>query len=229
MAIAANITAAFLSFLSLTLVAISMATNYWIRFTYPRTSPEAPLKNPFVTNTELTNLRLEYDVDYFGLWVGCHREQSFNKISCGFIGTSCYSTICWTRNRKEKTCQDSRIIPLANCSAYRATRALMILGTLFLIIGAAIFLVSTCVTSQNLTSCGTLITALAGLFLLIAFVVFYVVVFTQSGLNEIANIAWSFVLLIVAWPIAILSVLIGVIAACSTKSKPQLLDDDFDD
>lgn len=105
----------------------------------------------------------------------------------------------------------------------------MVLGTLILIIGAATLLVATCVTSQNLVWFGTVCIFVAALFLMIAFAIFYNNVFKQTGLKDVASIAWSFVMLIVSWPLAIVAGILGILGAVSTPSKPYGMDDDFDD
>lgn len=60
-----------LSFVSLVLAAIAMATNYWVTFDDRSPGPR-PSQNPLETNSAFSGLLLEYDLDYFGLWVGCH-------------------------------------------------------------------------------------------------------------------------------------------------------------
>lgn len=73
MAGALTVAAAVLSFTSLVLVAIAMATNRWVAFNPDRIA-ETP-ENPFVVGTQFEALQLEYDLDHFGLWVGCHKEK----------------------------------------------------------------------------------------------------------------------------------------------------------
>lgn len=68
-----SVLAAFLSFVSLVLVAVSIATNYWVKLS-PDTQPQSPL-NPLANDTfSDPTLLVQYNLDYFGLWVGCHRE-----------------------------------------------------------------------------------------------------------------------------------------------------------
>lgn len=218
MANALTITTAIISFVSLVLIAIAMATNSWVRFDFPRPASSEEV-NPSVTNTELAGLRLTYDLDYFGLWVGCHREMAFNKVSCGFISSSCTSSICWTRNTRDQTCKRERVWALSNCVAFRVVRAFTIIGTICLILGAAILLVSMCVTSRDLVWWGTVFTGLAALGLLIAFAVFYHHVFVRSGLKAVSSTGYSFIMLVVAWPLAAIAMLLGSLAALSTPSK----------
>lgn len=217
--------AAILSFSSLVLVAIAMATNSWVRFDYPRPNRSATSVNPIVSNSKLSGLTLTYDLDYFGLWVGCHRELQFNKTSCAFIGSSCYSNVCWTRNGNEKVCLDAPVGALSRCTGYRVVRAFTIIGTLFLILGAAVLLVSICVTSRNLVFLGTLFTSVGALCLMIAFAVFYTDVFRGGQLFEVSSLGWSFVLLIVAWPVAVVGAVIGLLGAFVTPSKGYEFDE----
>lgn len=220
----ATVSAALLSFVSLVLIAIAMATNFWVRFDEVR--KETPL-NPIEENTQFSGLTVRYDLDYFGLWVGCHlAKTNENKRSCGYIGSSCYSNICWIRNDVDTECKDARVVSLSNCSALQATRAMIIIGTLFLILGSSVLVVSVCITSQQLTRFGALSTIIASLFLMIAFAVFYEENFRP--LDEIAGIAWSFILLIVGWPIAFLAGIIGLLA---NVGEPKNDDDkgDYDD
>lgn len=137
-------------------------------------------------------------------------HQTFDKISCGYIGSSCYSNICWVRNEDDKKCKDSLVTPISDCAAYQATRAMTIIGTLFLIAGSSILVVSVCIASKALPTSGAICTFLGGLFLMIAFAVFYQEIFRD--LREIAGIGWSYILLIVAWPLAVVAGLIGMTA-----------------
>lgn len=218
--------AATLSFASLVLVAISMATNFWVRFDDRASDVDNPL-NPLVTNDKFTGLTVQYDLDRFGLWVGCHLAQSVPQptLSCGYIGASCFSNICWERNKEDIQCLDARVQPIDNCSAYQATRAMTIIGTLFLIMGASILVVSVCITSRELNTAGAVCTLIGGLFLMIGFAVFFDAVF--NPLNEIASIAWSFVLLIIAWPLAILAGLLGITTSFTGAKQPD--DQDFEE
>lgn len=225
MAKVVTIAAAFLGIVSLILVAIAMATNYWVRMDdrVPGADP-SPL-NPLLVNSELTNLVVNYDLDYFGLWVGCYKERDFgSEVSCGYIGSSCYAEICWIRNGADTTCLDRRATPVQNCSAYQATRAMTIIGTLFLIFGASLLLVSICVSSRSLSTSGAVCTFVAGFFLMIAFAVFYKNVFKDGPLDPLGRIGWSFKLLIAAWPIAILASLLGCLSSLG-KAREQ---EDFD-
>jgi len=121
---------------------------------------------------------------------------------------------------------DERVVAVDNCSAYQATRAMTIIGTIFLIIGSSVMVVSICINSRNLSTAGGVGTFLGGFFLMIAFAVFYAQIFKGNDLDTIAGIAWSYILLIVAWPLAVIAGLIGCFASFSS-SKAQ--EGDFDD
>lgn len=217
---AANVTAAILAFFSLAFVAIALATNSWTKFETPRPASSTDV-NPLVINDELPGLRLQYDLDYFGLWVGCHRESSFDAISCAFISSSCSSSVCWTRDSSERTCMPATIGAIAtSCMAFRVVRAFTILATIFLVFGAALLLVATCVTSRPLLWAASVLNFLAVICLCLSFVVFYVVVFQKSGVNGIAKLSWSFIMLVVSWPLAAIATLFSILSALATPAKP---------
>lgn len=160
-------------------------------------------------------------------FVSLRLSQNVNKTSCGYIGSSCYSNVCWIRNGDDERCKDARVKPVSNCSAYQATRAMTIIGTIFLIAGASVLVVSVFVTSRSLSSSGSLCTFLGGLFLMIAFAVFYDNI--VRPLNDIAGIGWSFILLIIAWPFAILAGLSGIIFTMLSPKQEVEEQDEFDD
>lgn len=203
--------AAVLSFASLVLLAIAMATNYWVRFDDTDTDVIQAL-NPITTNSEFDGLILRYRLEYFGLWIGCHNEIEKRKISCGYIGASCYSNVCWIRNGRDddRACEDARVKPVTSCASYQATRAMVIIGTLFLIAGSAITVVCVFVGASNLISTGALATFLGGLFVMIGFAVFYDNIFRP--IDDIASIGWSFILLIVSWPLAVLAAILAFLS-----------------
>lgn len=220
---AATVTAAIISFVSLALIAIALATNSWIRFDTKKEGSDNYTKlNGLISNTQFPGLELQYSMVYFGLWVGCYHETfiSDNEISCGFVSSRCNANICWTRNYQNKTCQDDPVQPLANkCTAFRTTRAFTILGTLFLVFGAALLLVSTCMTSSRLVWSATVFNAVAVIFALLSFVVFYLGVFKPNALPSVANMGWSFIMLIVAGPLAFFATIFSGLGAMSTPTK----------
>jgi PMP-22/EMP/MP20/Claudin tight junction len=212
-----SLLAALLAFIALLLTAISIATNHWFNFSSPR--PTAAALNPVRTNSNLAGLVIDYDVDHFGLWVGCHKDKTFNKKSCAYIGNKCYSNVCWLRNKKDKTCRDDRVVSIKNCAAYQATRVMASLGTLALIFGASLLVVSACVRSKPLAATGGLLTGVASFFLMIAFAVFFSRIY-KNDINKLGKIGWSFVLFIISWPLAFIASLLGC-AANAAERKDQ--------
>lgn len=112
-----------------------------------------------------------------------------------------------------------RFEPVQNCSAYQATRAMTIIGTLFLIVAASLLVVAVCVDSGALAATGGLMSAIAGIFLMIAFAVFLASVVRQGGIDALGNIGWSFILLIVAWPLCILAAVFGCLASALREKE----------
>lgn len=219
---AANVTAAILSFFSLAFLAIALATNSWVRFDNPRdTSSTSTSLNPLVTDDGLPGLRLQYDLDYFGLWVGCHREPSFKALSCAFISSACASSVCWTRDETERTCKASNIAAIhGKCMAFRVTRAFTIIAVITLVFGAALLLVATCVTSRPLLTAAAALNGITVLAITVAFCVFYLNVFQGSGMNSVASMSWSLIMLIVSWPLAAIATIFSVLSALATPAKP---------
>lgn len=213
-----SLLAAILAFIALLLTAISIATNHWFQFDSPRSTPADPL-NPVRSNSKLSGLTIDYDMEHFGLWVGCHRDKTFNKKSCAYIGNKCYSNVCWLRNKTDKTCLDSRQTPIQNCAAYQATRVMTVLGTMALIFGASLLVVSACVRSKPLAATGGLLTGIASFLLMIAFAVFFSRIF-KNDISSLGKIGWSFVLFIIAWPLAFVASLLGC-AATAAEGKDQ--------
>lgn len=155
------------------------------------------------------------------------RCQGFDKISCGYIGSSCNSDICWVRDKTEKKCEDNRVTPIINCAAYQATRAMTIIGTIFLIAGSSILVVAICIASRVLPSSGAICTFIGGLFLMIGFSIFYSEIF--SPLSDIVDVSWSLILLIVAWPLAIIAGLMGMTAMFAGSKGAERADDEDSD
>ena len=71
-----------LAAISLVLVAISLATSFWVRVDSPRIVDDD--LNPVLSNAELRPLIVRYDVEHFGLWVVCYKEQDGGEVSCGY-------------------------------------------------------------------------------------------------------------------------------------------------
>lgn len=220
---AATVTAAIVSFISLALIAIALATNSWIRFDISKEGNEAYNNvNALITNTQFPGLELQYSVVYFGLWVGCYHETfiSGGEMSCGFISSRCNANVCWTRNFQNTSCQSDPVQPLEDrCAAFQTTRAFTILGTLFLVFGAALLLVSTCMTSSRLVWTATALNAVAVIFVLLSFVVFYIGVFRTLDLPSVSDIGWSFIMLIVCGPVVFIATVLSALGAMSTPTK----------
>jgi peptidoglycan/LPS O-acetylase OafA/YrhL len=206
---------AFLAFLALIFLAIAMATNYWYIFDKRIASNPSAALNPLRENTKLPGTTITYDVDHFGLWLGCHKERTFGgKLSCAYIGSKCYSNVCWIRNmnKADTTCLNSRVAPIRLCAAYQVTRAFTIIGALALILGVSMLIVSNCLASKPLSASGGLITGIAALALMVAFAVFFSNVFKSGPLDPLGNIGWSFVLFLIAWPLCFISCVMGMLA-----------------
>lgn len=224
-----SLVSAILAIIALILSAIGMATNHWVDVTEPRsTAPTALAANPVITNTALPGLTISYNVHHYGLWVGCHVERSFGEQrSCAYIGNRCYSEVCWIRNNRDTTCRDAKVaLAYAACGAYQATRVLVCLGMMALVMGTSLLVVASCVTSGRVGASGAGATLLAAFFLCIAFVVFYVNEYAGvDGAAEWAKLGWSFVLLIIAWPVAAVAAVLGALGAVMVRNKDDGVED----
>jgi hypothetical protein len=206
---------AFLALLALVFTAVAMATNYWFVFnSRAPTSPPAAL-NPLTYNAQLPGVTVVYDLDHFGLWVGCFKERTYGgKSSCAYVGSKCYSNVCWIRNmnKADMTCLDSRVTPIRLCGAYQVARAFTVIGVLVLIFGVALLIVSNCLASKPLSATGGLITGIAAFILMIAFAVFLNNVIKGAPIDALGKIGWSFALFIIAWPLCFVSCIMGMLA-----------------
>lgn len=213
------------SIISLALISAALGTNYWIRFDRTKEGTDSYDKvNALISDRNFTPFELQYSVDRFGLWVGCYRETllSSGEVSCGFISSRCIANICWTVKYQDSTtkCQDHPVQPLeGKCSAFRTTRAFTILGTLFVVIGAALLLVSTCVTSSRLVWSATVFNAVAVIFTILAFVVFFLAVIRAEDLSSVTNMGVSFILLITTIPLVFIASVLAALGALSTPTK----------
>lgn len=98
---------------------------------------------------------------------------------------------------------------------------MLIIGALFLILGASVLLVSVCVSSRNLSTFGAVSTFFGALFLMIAFAVFFQHNYKSPNLDSIGSIGWSFILLIVSWPLAVVAALLALLASFNSSKQPQ--------
>lgn len=216
---------ALIALVSLILVAISLATNHWVDLDDRPLNARASPMNPVRVNNKLPGLSVRYDLDHFGLWIGCHKEKTFGgKKSCAYIGNKCYSDVCWIRNKRDKTCMDNRVKPVSNCAAFQATRVMAILGTLALIFGTALLVVSICVMSTALASTGALLTGIGSFLLMIAFAVFHKEIYKDGSLDDIGKLGWSFVLLIIGWPLAFLASLLGCASSAAARKDRDVFE-----
>ncbi|KAK1859148.1 hypothetical protein I4F81_001745 [Pyropia yezoensis] len=224
-----SLASAVLAIIALILSAIGMATNHWVDVTAPRsTAASALAANPVITNTALPGLTIAYNVHHYGLWVGCHVERSFGEQrSCAYIGNRCYSEVCWIRNNRDTTCRDAKVaLADASCGAYQATRVLVCLGMIALVMGTSLLVVASCVSSGRVGASGAGATLLASLLLCIAFVVFYVKAYAGvEGAADWAKLGWSFVLLIIAWPVAAVAAVLGALGAVMVRDKDDGVED----
>ncbi|OSX68922.1 hypothetical protein BU14_2088s0002 [Porphyra umbilicalis] len=224
-----TLVSAILSIIALVLAAVGMATNHWIDVTEPRsTATSAREANPVVTNTKLPGLTVSYNVHHYGLWVGCHVERSFGEQrSCAYIGNRCYSDVCWIRNDRDTTCLDAKVTLVdQSCTSYQFTRVLVCLGMILLVMGTSLLVVASCVTSGRVAASGSGLTLLSSLLLCIAFVVFYVKEYAGvDGASDWAKLGWSFVLLIISWPVAAVAAIVGALGAVMVRDKDDGVED----
>jgi hypothetical protein len=214
------------SFTALILVAVGMATDHWVNF------QRATILNPTIINPgrELAGLTpgkstaVSYNVRNYGLWVGCYLEKSLSQTSCSYIGSKCYTDVCWTRistassSVRAQTCLDTRMVPLVNCTAYQFVRAFICMGIIIMIIGTSTQYVSMLTMNRTLAAVAGVVLFVAGIFVMIGFSIFYGQEFAKNGISSISSIGYSLVLVIIAWPIMLLS---GIISCCSASMGLQ--------
>lgn len=211
---------ALLSTLSLVLLAVGSATNKWVVLDHASARLNPPVTNSKPAEEQITVLTSKSDITYnvanFGLWIGCHKEHK-GAVSCSYIGLQCYSNVCWIRKTdltSTKTCLDSRLKCIVNCTAYQVVRAFIVVGIVVLVLGVVTQLVSLTTLNRSLAMLAGLAIFVAGLFVMIGFAVFYNEQFSESGLNHIGHIGFSFNLVTASWPIALVA---GFISCCSAS------------
>lgn len=184
------ITGGVLSFLALILLAVGMATDHWVDFLEGKSSP----MNKFVTNNNLVKLNtrsglsalnqvssdrttnIEYNLKHYGLWIGCYQERSNMTTSCAYIGSKCYTDVCWIRqsvDNRQETCKDSKVGPLPNCTAYQFVRAFIIMGIILMVAGTSTQLVSLMTFNRALAAVAGVVVFAAGILVLLGFSIFY--------------------------------------------------------
>lgn len=213
---------AFLSVLALILLSIGVSTNQWVVLQRSNNDlnpqevneeiGEAETRNGVVTSAG----EILYSVSHFGLWIGCHMEQK-GAVSCSYIGSSCYSDVCWIRQTtlaSTRTCLDRRVRPVTNCTAYQVVRAFVCMGILIMVFGVSTQLVSLVTVNRSLAMLAGLSIFTAGLFIMTAFAVFYSENWVKPGLSGIGHTGYSFTLVVVAWPLSLVS---GLISCCAAS------------
>lgn len=207
---------------SLILLAVGAATNKWV--VMDRSSKEL---NPAVVNAKLGTVEqkigitssttdISYSVSHYGLWIGCHKERK-GAVSCAYIGSSCYSNVCWIRKTSRsstKTCLDSRVAVVVNCTAYQVVRAFVLIGILVLMFGVSMQLVSLVTVNRSLAMLGGLVIFMSGLFTMSAFAIFYSEEIARSGVRSIGHLGYSLKLVIASWPLTLLA---GLISCCAAS------------
>lgn len=221
--------AGLLALASTVLVAVALATNWWLIFVDKRDTRVTPSgdvlnahpKNPVREDPGLTDL-VRYRADHIGVWVACFNDTSFAQVSCGLIDGGCRANICWknvetsdaganvTAAATQRTCMKKKVAPLAGkCAAFQAVRALSVIGAFLSIAGSVFLLATLCAFKKAFGGSGSACTLLGALAMMIAFAVFLGAVFNAGGLSTVAKLGWSYKLLIAAWVIGILSAILA--------------------
>lgn len=188
-----------LSFVALILLAVGMATDHWIDFELGKSSP----LNPKIVNDELVQkiearsgktaraidftTTIEYNVRHYGLWIGCYMERSAQVNSCSYIGSKCYTDVCWVRkssNDRTETCKDTRMKPLTNCGAYQFTRAFICIAILLMILGTSTQMVSLMTYNRTLAAVAGVVVVIASIIAMMGFSIFYSEEFAKNGVSS---------------------------------------------
>lgn len=189
----------FLSFAALIILAVGMATDHWIDFKFGKSSK----LNPTIVNDELkkkvveeqTRQRqsidftttIEYNVRHYGLWIGCYLERNAQVSSCAYVGSKCYTDVCWVRksaSSRSETCKDTRMAPLTNCGAYQVTRAFICLAILLMVLGTSTQLVSLMTYNRTLAAVAGVIVVVASILAMMGFSIFYSEEFAKSDISS---------------------------------------------
>jgi PMP-22/EMP/MP20/Claudin tight junction len=188
-----------LSSVALILLAVGMATDHWIDFELHKSSP----LNPTILNNDLrtkilarsgakarktldSTTNIEYNVRHYGLWIGCFIERSNSTASCAYIGSKCFTDVCWIRKSAEsrtETCKDSRMTPLTNCTAYQFTRAFICMAIILMVLGTSTQLVSLMTYNRTLAAVSGVVIVAAGVIAMMGFSIFYGEEFAKNGID----------------------------------------------
>lgn len=104
--------------------------------------------------------------------------------------------------------------PITNCTAYQVVRAFIVMGMLILIVGVSTQVVSLITLNRAMAMLAGVIVFTAGLFVMIAFAIFYSEEMAKNGVNQIAHLGYSFNLIIATWPIALIA---GLFSCCAAS------------
>lgn len=222
---------AFLALVAHVLIAVSIATNFWMIFVPQDATVDrlVPALNPLLNDTGLSDRIVRYRASRLGIWVSCYTELDFgNEVSCGFIDNGCRSSVCWVkentsdRSKDEKSCKSHTVHALADkCTSFQAVRGLAVVGTFFSILGTTLLFVSLCCDMTRLLSAvGSISIFISGISLLIAFAVFLAgIVNAQNIPKDVAYTGWSFALLIASWVIGIVAASTACVGAFAGSHK----------
>lgn len=222
---------AIVALISHILIAIALATNWWLVFrpaseilrpansTIANGTREHPL-NPLRNDSGLGDIEIRYRASHLGVWVACFRELDFGrKTSCGLIDGKCDANICWVRNGTQRTCARNHVAALSGkCLAFQFVRAFAVIGTFCSVIGTVFLFVALCALPWYFESAGASCTVTAALFLLVTFAIFLGSVVRAGKVSPVAFPGWSYALCIAAWVIALIA---GVAGCWLTKGGPD--------
>lgn len=179
-----------LSFVALIILAVGMATDHWVDFTDKKSSS----LNTYIVNNNLQQAsarsglsslnqvandlttNIQYNMKHYGLWIGCYQERFNGTTSCAYIGSKCYTDVCWIRKTPgdvKETCKDTKVGPLPNCTAYQFVRAFVVMGIILMVAGTSTQLVSLMTYNRSLAAVAGVVVFAAGILVLLGFSVFY--------------------------------------------------------
>lgn len=213
---------AFISLTALIILAVGASTNKWVILQQTSPGLNPTLVNSNLKPTQQTRLgftssttEISYVIAHYGLWFSCHREHR-GALSCAFVGAKCHSNVCWVRQTtvsRTPTCLQRRVASIRNCVAFQFVRLFVVIATVLMLLGVCAQFVSVIAVKRSLAMLAGIIVFASGLFVLIAFGIFYSEEWLKPSLKNIAKIGWSFHLVIAAGPIALLGGVISCFAA----------------
>lgn len=223
--------------ISLLLLVIGVSTSYWLTFNTSGT----PI-NPVLVNSKFaagtgdvaaaetgidSTKNIEYAVAFYGLWNACYREKK-GASSCSLTNLRCISSVCWNRQttatdnntKSARACKNSKVAPLKingkrNCLWYQISRLAAGVALVFAVFGTSTNVVSTCTGNKPVGLLGGIMTFFSGIAGCTLFVLVYLMIFLNTaGNGKNIFMGWSFWLVIISWPMAILS---GLAACCNAS------------